>query len=96
MGNLKQQSLGYWRIEERKADDKTRKWKIESHEKQRLATLKRLKLGDNNELKRNLRLEKVVAGKQLRLAMETEEQDWRMMQLFWKVGNYAYHSNLMF
>ena len=53
--------------------------------KQRLATLKRLKKGDNNELKRNLRLEKVVANKQLRLAMETEKerkQDWRMMQLF--------------
>ena len=32
---------------------------------------------------RNLRLEKVVASKQLGLAMETkkEEQDWRMMQL---------------
>ena len=56
--------------------------KIENHEKQRLATLKRLKRGDNNELKRNLRLEKVVAGKQLRLAVETEEQGWRMMQLF--------------
>ena len=37
--------------------------KIENHEKQRLATLKRLKRGDDNdELKRNLRLEKVVAG----------------------------------
>ena len=74
--------------------------KIENHEKQRLATLKRLKRGDDNELKRNLRLEKVVSGKQLRLAMETEDRkkniDWRMMQLFWIVGNYAYHSNLMF
>ena len=48
--------------------------KIENHEKQRLATLKRLKRGDYNELKRNLRLEKVVAGKQLRLAVETEEE----------------------
>ena len=48
--------------------------KIENHYKQRLATLKRLKRGDDNELKRNLRLEKVVAGKQLRLAMETEEE----------------------
>ena len=47
--------------------------KIENHEKQHLATLKRLKRGDDNELKRNLRLEKVVAGKQLRLAVETEE-----------------------
>ena len=47
--------------------------KIENHEKQRLANLKRLKRGDDNELKRNLRLEKVVAGKQLRLVVETEE-----------------------
>ena len=31
-------------------------------------------LGDDNELERNLRLEKVVASKQLRLAMETEEE----------------------
>ena len=40
----------------------------------RLATLKSLKRGDNNELKRNLRLEKVVTGKQLRLVVETEEE----------------------
>ena len=45
--------------------------KIENNKKQRLATLKRLKRGDYNELKRNLRLEKVVAG---RLAVETEEE----------------------
>ena len=48
--------------------------KIENHEKQRLATLKRLKRGDDNDLKRNLKLEKVVAGKQLRLAVETKEE----------------------
>ena len=48
--------------------------KIEKHENQRLATLKRLKRGDDNELKRNLRLEKVIVGKQLRLAVETEEE----------------------
>ena len=48
--------------------------KIENHEKQRLAPLKRLKRCDDNELKRNLRQEKVVAGKQLRLAVETEEE----------------------
>ena len=47
--------------------------KIEKHGKQRLATLKRLKRGDDNELKRNLRLEKVDAGELLRLAVETEE-----------------------
>ena len=39
-----------------------------------MATLKRLQLGEDNELKRNLRLEKVVAGKQLRLAVNTEEE----------------------
>ena len=48
--------------------------KTENHEKQRLATLKRLKRGDGNELGRNPRLEKVVASKQLRLALETEEE----------------------
>ena len=34
--------------------------KTENHKKQRLTTLKRLKRGDDNELERNLRLEKVV------------------------------------
>ena len=51
---------------------------MENHEKQRLATLKRLKRDDDSELKRNLRLEKVVAGKQLRLAVETEEKRTRL------------------
>ena len=41
--------------------------KTENREKQILATLKRLKRGDDNELERNLRLEKVVASKELRL-----------------------------
>ena len=48
--------------------------KTENHEKLRLATLKRLKQGDNNELERSLRLEKVIASKQLMLAVETEEE----------------------
>ena len=61
--------------------EKKRLSETEDHEKQRLATLKRLKRGDENELERNLRLEKVVASKQLRLAVLTEEQNWRMMQL---------------
>ena len=43
-------------------------------QQKRLATLKRLKRGDENELERKLRLEKVVASKQLRLAMEMEEE----------------------
>ena len=60
-------------------EEKKRSSETEDHEKQRLATLKRLKRGDENELERKLRLEKVVA----RLAVETEEEehDWRMMQL---------------
>ena len=37
-------------------------------------TLKRLKRRDQNKLDRNLRLEKVVASIQLRLAVETEEE----------------------
>ena len=57
--------------------------KTENHKKLHLATLKTLKQGDENELDRCLRLEKVVASKQLRLAVESEEerreQDWRMM-----------------
>ena len=37
-------------------------------------TLKRLKRRDQNDLDRKLRLEKVVASIQLRLAVETEEE----------------------
>ena len=48
--------------------------KTEKYKKQRLATLKRLKRGDNNELERNLKLEKVVGSEQLRLAVETKEE----------------------
>ena len=45
-------------------EGKKRSSEREDHEKQCLATLKRLKRGDENELKRNLRLEKVVTSKQ--------------------------------
>ena len=45
-----------------------------NNKKQLLATLKRLKRGDDNKLKRSLRLENVVSSKQLRLAVETEEE----------------------
>ena len=48
------------------------------------------------KLMRNLRLEKVVASKQLRLVVETEEERRTRLEAFLKVGNYAYHSNLMF
>ena len=43
--------------------------KIVNQEKQRLATLKRLKRGEVEE-----KMEKVVASKQLRLVVETEEE----------------------
>ena len=66
------QSFRDWRTEERKVeDDKTRKRlrskgkkrssEADDHDKQRLATLKRLKRGDENELERKLRLEKMLA-----------------------------------
>ena len=55
-------------------EGKKRLSETEDHEKLRLATLKRLKRDDKNELERKLRLEKVVTSKQLRLAMETEEE----------------------
>ena len=42
------------------------------NENQLQATVKRLKRGDENELERNLRLEKVVASKQLKFAMEMD------------------------
>ena len=42
-------------------EEKKRSSATEDHEKQRLATLKRLKRGDENELERKLRLENVVA-----------------------------------
>ena len=44
----------------------------EDNENQHQATLKRLKRVDENELERNLRLEKVVASKQLKFVMETD------------------------
>ena len=73
MRNLKKTSETEEQIKERLRIRRENE-KIENHEKQRLATLKRLKRGDDNELKRNLRPEKMVAGKQLRLAVETEEE----------------------
>ena len=39
-----------------------------------MTTFKRLKRGNDNELESNLRLEKVVTSKQLRLAVEIEEE----------------------
>ena len=52
--------------------------KTENHRVQRLPTLKRWKRGDDNELESNLRLDKVVTSKQLRLAMEIEDERARL------------------
>ena len=43
------------KIEQEGEEGKNRSAKTEDHEKQRLATLKRLKGGDENELERKLR-----------------------------------------
>ena len=47
---------------------------MEDHEKQCLATLKRLKRGNENALETKLGHEKVVASEQLRMAVETEKR----------------------
>ena len=58
----------------RRTKGKKRSPNTDDYEKQHLATLKRLKRGEVD-----LRLEKVVTSKQLRLAVETEEeQDWKL------------------
>ena len=49
----------------------------DDYEKQRLAILKRLKRGEVD-----LKLEKVVASKQLRLAIETEEERKTRLEAF--------------
>ena len=51
----------------------------DDYEKQRLATVTRLKRGEVD-----LRLEKVVASKQLRLAIETEEERRTILEAFLK------------
>ena len=53
----------------RRAKGRKRSPDTDDYEKQCLVTLKRLKRGEVD-----LRLEKVVASKQLRLAVETEEE----------------------
>ena len=66
--------------------------KTENRKKQCLATLKRLMQGDDNEL------EKMVATAQLMLALiEGVVVVGVVLSLntFRKVGNYAYHSNLI-
>ena len=59
---------------ERREKDRARNKRpreTDNHKKRRLATLKRMKRGDENELERKLRMEKMVATTQLKLAMET-------------------------
>ena len=63
----------------RRTKGKKRSPDTDDYEKQRLATLKRLKRGEVD-----LRLEKVVASKQLRLAVETEEERRTRLEAFLK------------
>ena len=64
----------------RRTKGKKRSPDTDDYEKQRLATLKRLKRGEVD-----LRLEKVVASKQLRLAVETEEERRTRLESFLKI-----------
>ena len=63
----------------RRTKGKKRSPDTDDYEKLRLATLKRLKRGELD-----LRLEKVVASKQLRLAVETEEERRTRLEAFLK------------
>ena len=63
----------------RRTKGKKRSPDTDDYEKERLATLKRLKRGEVD-----LRLEKVVASKQLRLAVETEEERRTRLEAFLK------------
>ena len=63
----------------RRTKGKKRLPDTDDYEKQHLATLKRLKRGEVD-----LRLEKVVASKQLRLAVETEEERRTRLEAFLK------------
>ena len=64
---IKKHSLRNEKLRANRASETREKKKIDKHEKQLLATLKRLRQDDNNELERNIRQEKVVASKKLRL-----------------------------
>ena len=58
------------RTKKKLQEEKKRSSETEDHEKQHLATLKRLKRGNENEFERNLRLDNVVISKQLMLTEE--------------------------
>ena len=65
-------------------EEKKRSSVTEDYQKQRQTTLKRVKRGDENELEANIRLEKAVSRKQLRLAWrqkKLEEQNLGMVEL---------------
>ena len=64
---IKKRSLRNEKLRPSGASETHEKKKIVNHEKQLLVTLKRLRQDDDNELERNLRQEKVVASKKLRL-----------------------------
>ena len=72
--NLKQTELQKLKNRGKKGWIRPENKKTENHERQLLATLKRLKRGDNNEFERNLRLEKVVSRKMLKLAGDRRRQ----------------------
>ena len=57
----------------------------DDYEKQRLATLKRLTLKRLKRGEVDLRLEKVVSSKQLRLVIETEEERRTRLEAFLKI-----------
>ena len=71
MGNLKQTDLQRLKTEERKPEYKTRK---EEPQETAPGNSQKLKRGDDNELKRSLRLEKPVASKQFRLTVQTKKE----------------------
>ena len=68
--NLKQTELQKSKNKGKKGWIRPENKKTENHKRQCLATLKILKRGDDNEFERNLRLEKVVSRKVLKLAEE--------------------------
>ena len=72
--NLKQTELQKSKNRGKKGWIRPENKKTENHKIQRLATLKRMKRGDDNEFERNLRLEKVVSRKVLKLAGDRRRQ----------------------
>ena len=59
---------------EQEGEPKNYKRKRKGHQKQKTTRNSACQLSNENELERKVRLEKVVANKQLRLGVETEEE----------------------